>query len=150
MIKKTLGGKMKHNGNFTHDLKFSQEAEEYTVNKLKEKWPKTKRVEGNFKGYDIIIPEKDWKIEVKLDRRTLDTGNLFIEYESRKDPSGIKTTTADWWFYYYNPEDFKECIRVETKTLEKMIEDKNFKEVPGGDKDSSWGYLIPTGEFDTK
>jgi hypothetical protein len=89
MTKKMSGGKMKHNGNFTQDLKFSQEAEEYTVNKLKEKWPKTKRVEGNFKGYDIVIPEEDWKIEVKLDRKTLITDNLFIEYESRKHPSGI-------------------------------------------------------------
>ena len=45
--------------------------------------------------------------EVKTDRRFVETGNVFIEYECRKrgryEPSGIFTTNAEWWFFYLAP-----------------------------------------------
>ena len=100
---------MKHNGNFEKDLEFSQRAEDYTVKRLREKYPLSKRVLGYNKEFDIEIPEIDKTIEVKSDRRTKETGNLFIEYYSRKKPSGIETTSADWWFYYYDENDFNQC-----------------------------------------
>lgn len=40
-------------------------------------------------------------IEIKHHTRTLDTGNLFIEYQVKRKgilvPSGILTTQAEWW-----------------------------------------------------
>ena len=97
---------MNHKGNFKKDLEFSQRAEDYTVKRLREKYPLSKRILGYNKECDIIIPERNETLEVKADRKTKKTKNLFIEYESREFPSGIKTTTADWWFYYYDENDF--------------------------------------------
>ena len=47
------------------------------------------------------IVKNPLKVEVKSDRRCLDTGNIYIEYQCRKasgwEPSGIATTEADFW-----------------------------------------------------
>jgi hypothetical protein len=38
-------------------------------------------------------------IEVKHDYQTADTGNVFIEFESRGKKSGILTTKSDWYVF---------------------------------------------------
>ena len=134
---------MEWNSDFNTDLEFSKRAEKYTEIELQKKYPKTKRITGYHKEYDIIVPEVDKTIEVKSDRRTKETGNLFIECESRGKPSGISTTKADVWLYYIEPKDFKQVKIVRTDVLKKLIKDNKFRKVKGGDNNTSWGYLIP-------
>ena len=121
---------MEWNSDFSTDLEFAKQAEKYTKIELKKKYPNTKRITGYHKEYDIIVPEVDKTIEVKSDRRTKETGNLFIEYESRGKPSGISTTKADVWFYYIEPTDFKQVIMIRTDVLKKLIKE-NFSVVGG-------------------
>lgn len=49
--------------------------------------------------YDILVKKggKYLKVEVKLDRTNI-RPTINIEYESRKEPSGISVTTADYYF----------------------------------------------------
>jgi hypothetical protein len=63
---------------------------------------------NNTFAYDLNIGQKyerkfagmlEGKIEIKTDRIAHNTGNIFIEFESRKKPSGISTTQADYWAY---------------------------------------------------
>jgi len=107
----------------------------------------------NFGKYDIIVPELDNQtIEVKYDRQTdgpdKHTGNLFVECESRGRKSGIETTTANWYFYWYS--NLNKLVRVETNSLKKLIKENNFRKVNGGDSQTSKGYLIPVKLFEEK
>ena len=39
------------------------------------------------------------KIEIKRDMKAKETGNIFIEYESRGKPSGISTTESKFYCF---------------------------------------------------
>jgi len=43
---------------------------------------------------------EDIKIEVKTDRVSAKTGNLFIEFESNNIPSGISVIESNFYVYY--------------------------------------------------
>jgi hypothetical protein len=84
-------------------------------------WKKHSSVYPNLSKYDFdlgFIDSND-KIEVKTDRQTLDTGNIFVEYSQCTHPdvsgndaiwnrhsvkSGIHISEADWWLYVISPE----------------------------------------------
>ena len=72
---------MKFNSDFKHDLELGEMAET---------------------DFHLMLSEK--KIEVKYDRKTKETGNVYIEFESRNKPSGIKTTQADYWTYFIDDD----------------------------------------------
>lgn len=74
-----------------------------------------------------------------------DTGNIFIEFESRGKPSGIVTTKSDIWFYvfYY----LREIWTIPTPKLKKLINENNFDVRCGGDNNTSLGYIIPKDKF---
>jgi hypothetical protein len=83
------------------------------------------------------------KIEVKSDRRTCETGNVYIEYWSRGKPSGISTSQSDYYVYKV-AED--EAIIIATSQLKKKLkqlveEGKARKDVRGGDNNTSLGIL---------
>ena len=63
---------MEYNADFQYDLKFGKEGETEIAKLL-----------------------NNSEVEVKRDRQTQKTGNVYIEYESRGKPSGIKTTKAN-------------------------------------------------------
>ena len=111
---------MKFNSDFKYDLELGEMAET---------------------DFHQMLSEK--KIEVKYDRKAKDTGNIFIEFESRGNPSGISTTQADFWTYYID-DDF--TITISTKKLKekmkRLLKDKKAKTIPGGDENSSKGLLI--------
>jgi hypothetical protein len=84
------------------------------------------------------------KFEVKTDRQTEETGNIYIEYQSRGKPSGIKTTQADFWVYKVGPG---KAIVIETIELKKRItklvlEGRAYTNIRGGDNNTSLGVLI--------
>jgi len=106
--------------------------------------------DGNYKKkcleYDIIMSKDniEIKIEVKSDRMAKKTGNIFIEYESNKKPSGISATKSDIYVYYIinDDKDYNAYI-IPTIELKEMIEQKKyFKKISGGDGWRSKGYLF--------
>ena len=108
---------MEYNSDFRYDLK---------EGKLK----------GETKFHEML---SNSKIEVKFDRMTRKTGNVYIEFESRGKPSGIRTTQADYWVYYIQDE---ECFVISTKRLIYKIVKLNPRRVRGGDNNTSVGFLI--------
>lgn len=83
------------------------------------------------------------KVEVKSDRRTSETGNVYIEYWSRGKPSGISTSQSDYYVYKV-AED--EAIIISTDQLRKKIKQlvekgKARMDVKGGDNNTSRGIL---------
>ena len=113
---------MKYSSSFTHDLNFGEKAEDW-INEL-------------FSNGKLI--------EVKNDRLIHKTGNLFIEYESRDKPSGLATTTADYWIYRMSELD--SSLILPTKALKEVCR-VYFKQSiflkNGGDNNTSKGFLIP-------
>ena len=113
---------MKHVSNFKKDLE----------------WGKTgERVVADIQEGDST--------EVKSERDLwITSGNHFVEVKSRGKPSGIMKTEANFWTVnFYKGDDFIFNITVRTQMLKDMIERNNFRSVPGGDNNTSWGLLVP-------
>ena len=110
---------MIHNNDFKYDLQLGIKGESLVAKLLSNK-----------------------KIEVKTDLKANKTGNVFIEYESRKKPSGISTTQAEWFCFVLSNENI---IFLETHKLKAMCRFflKTKKDVLGGDKNTSKGILLP-------
>lgn len=107
---------------------------------LKNIFPDIKKMEGNFKEYDFIIPSRDLKLELKMDFKSDDTGNLAFEYECFGCKSGLALTTADYYvmtdkhnFYFFKTDELKSFIRLNWKYLIKKV---------GGDNNASKMILI--------
>ena len=112
---------MEYNSDFQYDLRFGKEGETEIAKLL-----------------------NDSDIEVKRDRQTQQTGNVYIEYESRGKPSGIATTKASKWAYILQDG----CILiVNTKLLKEALRylikaRLCVKDMPGGDNNTSLGVLV--------
>ena len=66
---------------------------------IQEKYPTAYKIEGYCKEYDIYVPENDIKIEVKFDKKSLETGNIVVEIEMFNKPSALFTTKSDYWVF---------------------------------------------------
>ncbi len=96
--------------------------------------------EGKLKGETKIHKMlTESKIEVKFDRKTRETGNVYIEFESRGKPSGIRTTEADYWVYFTHDE---ECFVISVERLKAKLVNKSPRVIPGGDSNTSKGFLM--------
>ena len=82
------------------------------------------------------------RIEVKRDFKCLETGNIFIEYESRGKKSGIATSEAEWWCYWLS--DFH-LVLIELNKLKIICRQylNTNRDVRGGDMNTSKGILLP-------
>lgn len=107
---------------------------------------------NNDNKYDlkVIKNNKEITYEIKTDVKCaplFDTGNIFIEYESRNKKSGISVTEADWFVTYFLY--FKELWFIKTETLKKLIVENNFPTFKdAGDLNSAThGYLINRKKF---
>tara|TARA_R110000772_G_scaffold77079_1_gene166049 strand:+ start:811 stop:1230 length:420 start_codon:yes stop_codon:yes gene_type:complete len=102
-------------------------------------------------GYDLAVGQmsekalgnifENKKIEVKRDLMAIRTGNLFIEYESRGQPSGIVTSKAE--YYCFDIGDI--FILLEKSKLMDMVMSLmgTGKDIRGGDNNTSKGVLLP-------
>jgi hypothetical protein len=112
--------------------------------------------------FEISLKYVKWLIEVKTDtycipKRYLenketglkivangrDNGNMFVEFSSRKNDSGIISTESDLWvniFHHYN-----EIWIIRVSKLREIIKNNNFEIFyNAGDRNSeTHGYLIP-------
>jgi len=82
------------------------------------------KVNGNFKYYDFELTDNDDKkrlIEIKADRQTRNTNNIFIEFECNNKLSGISTSTADLWVYFENHPTKDSLLRYQELTEGKTL-----------------------------
>lgn len=100
---------------------------------------------GQIKEKELNEILSDSLIEVKYDLKALDTGNVFVEYESRGNPSGIATSHSDW--YCFAIGDTFHFIK--TKELSNRCRKylKSNRDILGGDDNTSKGILLPTKEL---
>ena len=66
---------------FKKDLPIGEEAEKMVLKMVQKKYSQAFKKEGNFKPYDIFVPEKNIAIEVKRDIKSNKHENYFIEYK---------------------------------------------------------------------
>ena len=96
---------------------------------------------------DLVSEHSNVTVEVKTDTVSDRTGNIYIEYQCRGQPSGIAKTKADWYAYItpsfvlmLPTEPLKDWLR--TKMREGKYKPKN-----GGDYNKSVGLLIPINDL---
>ena len=82
--------------------------------------------------------------ELKTDRKAYQTGNVYVEFESRNKNSGIRTSKSNTWiFKIVNSKDTHLfSIHIPLSRLKKLVS-KDYRVVPGGDNLTSKGYLVP-------
>lgn len=88
---------------------------------------------------------KELTFEVKTDRyeyfKKIKTYNMFIELTCSNKPSGINSTQADYFIYYY--PDLEVFYFISTNDLRKLIETSNFdKKFQSGDNGRVEGVCI--------
>jgi len=114
---------MKYNSDFKYDLKLGQVGEKYLADILQNK-----------------------KIEVKTDFKSLKTGNVFVEYESRGKPSGISTTQSEWYAFIVS-NDIIKLITVSELKKKCRTHIGTSRDVLGGDNNTSKGILLKVSEI---
>jgi hypothetical protein len=137
--------------NFDKDLEDGLKAEDEVKELLKKHFnvqePDIEK--SAIKDYDIKIVSKNLTFEVKNDLMAEKTGNVAVEYESRKKATGISVTKADYWVYKFAGVFYM----IETNRLKKeLLENKNYwrSGVNGGDLGSNtMMFLVKVNEFKT-
>ena len=128
---------------FNESLSSGKQSENIILKMVQNKYPKAYIKEGYHKEYDIMIPEINKTIEVKKDFKSQYTGNVVIEMEMNNRPSGLQTTTADWWVFHL---DETEIVWITLERLKEMVELEGYKLVEfigDGDEISKQAYLVP-------
>ena len=139
------------NLDFKTDLKLGNDGEETLIKFLESKGC-TYIDSNNDNKYDLkmIKKGKETTYEIKTDvfiAPINDTGNIFIEFESRGKDSGIVVTQADWFVTYF--KYLKEIWFIKSEDLKKIISENNFPIFyDAGDVGSkTHGYLIKRKDF---
>lgn len=113
---------MKHNSDFKYDL---------TVGKQGEK------IIGEILEGDNV------EVKSEIDK-WIKSGNHYCEYRSRGKDSGILKTHAEYWtINFYKGKQFCFAISLETDRLKSIIKNNKYRSAPGGDNNTSWGWLVP-------
>ena len=139
------------NLDFKSDLKLGNEGEQSVVTFLQSKGYTLINKNNNNK-YDIKMMNGNREItyEIKTDVKVaplFDTGNIFIEFSSRKKPSGILVTEADWFVTYF--KYLNELWFIKSEKLMDLIGENDFPVFKdAGDMGSeTHGYLINRKDF---
>lgn len=107
--------------------------------------------EGYFPDYDVEITNNNIMVtyEVKADRYTYKTNNVAIEFECNNSPSGIATTTSDFYAYFViKPYNLFELYIIPTNIIKSKIEEKEYKKILlGGDNKKSRLYIMDLNNF---
>ena len=76
------------------------------------------------------------------DMRAMETGNIFVEYESRDKPSGLSSSEAEYYCYFINDS---RMFLIETKELKNLcrVYVGTKRDIRGGDSNTSKGILLP-------
>ena len=127
---------------FQRDLLEGKKIENIVLSDIKTKYPKAHIINGYCKEWDIFIPELDFGVEVKCDKKSVQTGNIVIEIRFNNKPSALLTTKARYWviydgenFNWFTVENIKNCI------IENNLNYRTF--IGKGDTKEKDAYLIP-------
>lgn len=109
------------------------------------KWNRSNKLkelkEWDFSGMRGGVLEK---YEIKTDtyeyHKGRITNNMFLERSCGGRPSGITTTRADFFVYYYPYWEIMYIMNL--RELKKFLQDKEWALGYGGDKKASYGWLI--------
>lgn len=126
---------------FNKDLKRGKQIEYKVLNQIKTKYKNAYIERGYFKEWDIFIPELNFGVEVKLDKKSKYTGNIVIEINFNNKPSGLSTTKAKYWVIY----DGYKYNWFLVNDINKCINDNNLKYysfIGEGDSKMKDAYLI--------
>lgn len=139
------------NLDFKTDLKLGNDGEETLIKFLESKGC-TYIDSNNDNKYDLKMVKKgkETTYEIKTDvfiAPINDTGNIFIEFQSRGKDSGIVVTQADWFVTYF--KYLKEIWFIKSETLKQLISENEFPVFyDAGDVGSkTHGYLIKRKDF---
>ena len=96
------------------------------------------------KKHEKLVMKSRENYELKTDRLSHKTGNVFVEFMSRGKESGIKTSKADIWIFRIVDKKDKHLFSIEIPLdrLCDMVYNK-YTIGSGGDKLTSRGYLVP-------
>jgi hypothetical protein len=139
------------NLNFNQDLILGNHGEIVIREFLEKKGCKFIHLNNDNK-YDLKMIKNNTEItyEIKTDvlvAPIYDTGNIFIEFESRGKESGISVTKSDWFVTYF--KYLKEIWFIKSETLKTLIQENEFPIFyDAGDVGSAThGYLIKRKDF---
>lgn len=96
---------------------------------------------GYFKEYDLIF-DNNIKVEVKIDRLGINTGNFCIEYMYNNIESGISSTKSDYYLYFMIGNSKEYVYKIPTVKIREIIKNNNFRSIDCGDGRRSKCYLI--------
>ena len=127
-----------------NDLALGQKYEKLLVEYLN---PDSHEFKDNNE-YDVLAVKdgKTTKYEVKADRMMTKTGNICIEFECNKKPSGIQTTQAEYYAYFEVNTDTFYLIPVST-IKENILSQKYTRTINGGDGYRARMHLFPRSVF---
>jgi hypothetical protein len=140
------------NLDFKSDLKLGNDGEMFVVSFLETKGLRYLSSNDDNK-YDIVMCDKDGielTYEIKTDVKCaplFDTGNIFIEFESRGKDSGIVVTQADWFVTYF--KYLNEAWFIKSDKLKELIQENDFPifKDAGDVGSATHGYLIKRKDF---
>ena len=149
------------NNNFEKDLADGQLGEKAVRHFVETVWHKKFITYGDTNKFDIMFQNnRQYPVffEVKTDLFEKDwdkggTGNMAIEYKCRGKDSGIKTTKAGWFAYYFPNLRKNQLWIIDMDALKKLIKENDFKSVGAGetyydnDEKVAKCYLIPRFDF---
>ncbi len=104
--------------NFKRDEREAHRVELELLQIVKKKYPRARKMQGNFPWYDIEVPEAYQYIEVKYDKKSEFTGNFFIETSFNGELSGIELSESTYYvfadrdnFYWIATDALKWVVR---------------------------------------
>jgi len=124
-------------------LEYGKMVEQYVLSRIQKKYPKAFCRDGRHKEWDIYVPEKKLKIEVKSDVYSNKTGNIVVETAYNDRPSGISTSTADFWVWFTGCKLIWITMdQIRTAIKESGVRLRKF--TGGTDFAHKTAYLVPT------
>jgi len=129
--------------NFKKCLSFGEKYQQELIKVLKPN--NYKMMEGYFKEYDLIIDDLlPIYYEVKADRYAYKYNQFCIEFECFNKPSGIKTTTADYYAYFVvRPNETYDLYIIPVIDIKEVINNNKYDTIKqGGDRMASKFFII--------
>ena len=126
---------------FKGDLAKGQKGERFIQEQLKNSFGELKQSQGLVKGCDLY--NDIYKIEVKTDLASDETGNIGIEYLCTNVKSGISATESNIWVHIFQYKKQWMYLMVTTSELKRFIKENSFERVQGGDGNRAKIILIP-------
>lgn len=133
------------NKKWLEDLERGEKVERHYLEKILAVFRDAYQTFGRDTRFDIKIPELDVSIEVKFDPKSLETGNIVVEYYHNQ-PSGLTVSEASHWLFVTGEEE----IWISKHQLLKCIlaEQINPVQIHGPeDRHPKWVFLVPVDQI---